>query len=140
MAHTHSPEQQESISTTDRRILLELAEQSIRHGLATGRPQPVDPATYSRELQARRASFVTLERKGNLRGCIGHLEAVEPLVQDVAENAFAAAFRDPRFPPLAENEMGDLDIHISVLTPATPMHFTSEQDLLRQIQPGIDGL
>ena len=87
-----------------------------------------------------RASFVTLHRQGELRGCIGHLEGVQPLVVDVAENAFAAAFRDPRFPPLAEPELAGLALHISVLTPATELEFESEQDLVAQLRPGIDGL
>ena len=124
----------------DRRLLLNLARDSIRHGLQQGRPLPVEVEAYPVTLQARRASFVTLNRNGALRGCIGHLEAIQPLVADVAENAFAAAFRDPRFPPLAAAELDDLEIHISVLTPATPMRFSSEQDLLQQLRPGEDGL
>lgn len=87
-----------------------------------------------------RATFVTLEIGGALRGCIGVLEAIRPLVVDVARNAFAAAFEDPRFPRLTRAELPRLDIHISVLTPPEPMHFDSEADLLRQIRPGIDGL
>ncbi len=59
---------------------------------------------------------------------------------DVVENAFASAFKDPRFPPLAAAEFDDLEIHISVLSPATPMMFSSEADLLRQLRPGVDGL
>lgn len=140
MALTHSPEQPGSISRPERHTLLELAEASIRHGLKRGRSSTVDPLTYPTKLQARQACFVTLERNGNLRGCIGHLEAIQPLVQDVVENAFAAAFRDPRFPPLSEAEMVGLEIHISVLTPATPLEFSSEQDLISRIRPGIDGL
>jgi AmmeMemoRadiSam system protein A len=140
MALTHSPEPSDSLSRTARRTLLERAEASIRHGLVAGQPSTIDPFAYPAELQARRASFVTLNRNGNLRGCIGHLEAIQSLVQDVVENAFAAAFRDPRFPPLSEAEMTDLEIHISVLTPATPLEFSSEQDLVRRIRPGTDGL
>ena len=87
-----------------------------------------------------RATFVTLNKFGELRGCIGHLEAIQPLIADVAENAFNAAFRDPRFQPVTASEFGDLEVHISVLSPPEPMVFTSEADLLRQIRPGIDGL
>jgi len=65
---------------------------------------------------------------------------IQSLVEDVAENAWSAAFRDPRFPPLTAAELPGLGIHISVLTPPQPMHFTSEADLLRQIRPGVDGL
>jgi AmmeMemoRadiSam system protein A len=125
---------------TQRRTLLALARQSIAHGLEHGRALRVDPADYPAELQARRAAFVTLETKGALRGCIGHLEAIQPLVQDVAENAFAAAFRDPRFPPLEPSELDLLAIEISVLTPAQPVSFDSEEELLSLIEPGLDGL
>ncbi len=120
--------------------LLELAHASIRHGLDHGRPLSVRAKDFPEPLRAQRASFVTLERQGALRGCIGHLEAVEPLVQDVAKNAFAAAFRDPRFPPLAESELAELALHISVLTPSTELEFESEQDLIAKLRPGIDGL
>ena len=75
-----------------------------------------------------------------LRGCIGTLEACRPLAEDVSRNAWAAAFRDPRFPPLQESELAGLDIHISVLSEAEPVTFGSEQDLLGRIRPGVDGL
>jgi len=128
------------IAPIHRRVLLETARRSIAHGLETGRPLKVDPRDYDPELQRLRATFVTLNKEGELRGCIGHLEAVQPLIADVAENAFNAAFRDPRFPPLSAAEFDRIEIHISVLSPPEPMSFTSEADLLRQIRPGIDGL
>lgn len=121
-------------------LLLDLARASIRHGLDEGRPLKVTLAGLAAELVVPRASFVTLEKGGRLRGCIGSLEAWRPLVVDVAENAFAAAFRDPRFPPLRGDEAGDLAIHLSLLTPAVAMVFSSEADLLAQLQPGVDGL
>jgi len=94
----------------------------------------------SDELMEDRATFVTLTLDGNLRGCIGMLEACRPLAEDVAENAVAAAFHDPRFPPLSRDEFDDLKISISVLSPPEEMSFSSEADLLSQIRPGIDGL
>jgi len=100
----------------------------------------VDPGAFPAALRAERACFVTLKRHGELRGCIGHLEACAPLVCDVVENAFSAAFRDPRFAPLTPPELEDLEIHISVLTPAEPIAFDSEAELLRQIRPFVDGL
>jgi uncharacterized protein len=124
----------------ERRTLLQVARDSIRHGLDEGRALPVRPEDYPERLRAVRAAFVTLHRKGQLRGCIGHLEAVQALVRDVAENAWSAAFRDPRFPPLAAREMEGLQLHISVLTPPQPLTFRSEADLLGQIRPGRDGL
>lgn len=124
----------------DKNILLDIARQSIRHGLDTGHPLRPETQQYSEALQQQRATFVTLNINHQLRGCIGTLEAYQPLVNDVADHAYAAAFKDPRFAPLSKDEEALLDIHISILTPAEPMQFTSEQDLLRQIQPGIDGL
>lgn len=121
-------------------ILLELARSSIRQGLQSGRPLTVILEGLAAELIVLRASFVTLEKDGRLRGCIGSLEAWRPLAVDVAENAYAAAFRDPRFPPVRENEVDDLEIHLSLLTPAVAMSFTSEADLLTQLRPGVDGL
>lgn len=122
------------------RALLAVAEGSIRHGLDHGTWWRIDPGDYPEPLRAPRATFVTLEREGELRGCIGTLEPVRPLVEDVAYNAFAAAFSDPRFPPLRPPELAGMDLHISVLSPAEPMAFSSEADLVEQIRPGIDGL
>ena len=123
-----------------RRTLLELARRSIANGLREGRALAAHAGDFGDTLQAKRAAFVTLKEGERLRGCIGHLQAVQPLVQDVAENAFAAAFRDPRFPPLQPDEFDGVRIEISVLSPPEPMRFTSEQDLLAQIRPGRDGL
>lgn len=128
------------LDPADRSALLTLARQSIEYGLAHGSALDLDPVAYPASLQAQRAAFVTIETRGVLRGCIGHLEAIQPLVRDVAENAFAAAFRDPRFPPLARRELENLAIEISVLTPAEPLSFTSEEELLTLIEPGRDGL
>lgn len=86
------------------------------------------------------AVFVTLTQQGRLRGCIGSLEAHRPLGEDVVANARAAAFRDPRFPPLTAAELGLTRIEVSLLTPAEPLAFTDEADALRQLRPGIDGL
>jgi uncharacterized protein len=129
-----------SLTNEQQQTLLKIAKDSIQHGLTTGTPLSVNLADYSAELTLQRATFVTLEKHQQLRGCIGMLTAVRPLIEDVADNAFSAAFRDPRFPPVAANELDELEIHISILTPSEPMIFTSEADLLSQIQPDIDGL
>jgi AmmeMemoRadiSam system protein A len=100
--------------------------------------RPCQPNSASRV--PRSSTFVTLHLDGQLRGCIGSLEAHRPLAEDVAANAFAAAFRDPRFPPVSRAEAARLALEISVLSPAEPMHFRSEADLLAQLRPGIDGL
>jgi AmmeMemoRadiSam system protein A len=121
-------------------LLHRIAREAVEYGLRKGGHLPVDASRYPRPLREPGASFVTLKKHGELRGCIGSLEAYRPLVEDVAHNAYAAAFSDPRFTPLSEAELIDVEFHISVLTPAVQMYFESEADLLRQIQPGIDGL
>ena len=129
-----------TLDAAARRLLLEVAWESIRHGLAVGAPLQPNPAAYPDVLRAPRAAFVTLHHHGALRGCIGHLEASQALVLDVADNAFAAAFRDPRFGRLEPWELQDLELDCSVLTPAEPMVFEDEPDLLRQLRPAVDGL
>ena len=130
-----------TIPEPDRRLLLEVARRSIRHGLDRGRPLSVDPDEYPDSLRPVAATFVTLEDRAGLRGCIGRLEATRPLVEDVADNAYSAAFRDPRFPPLREDEWAaGLDVHISVLTPPEPLSVVNEEDLLAVLRPGKDGL
>ncbi|MEW5972669.1 MAG: AmmeMemoRadiSam system protein A, partial [Pseudomonadota bacterium] len=89
---------------------------------------------------AERACFVTLNLEQRLRGCIGNLQPIQPLVRDVAENAFNAAFRDPRFAPLHPAELDALDIHISILGLPEIIAAGSEQELLGQLRPGRDGL
>lgn len=128
------------LNKKNQRILLDLAYQSIQTGLETGQPLSINLRDYPFELSQQRATFVTLEKSKQLRGCIGMLEAVFPLAEDVCENAFSAAFKDPRFPKLEASELAEIVIHISILSPAEEMHFTSEQDLITQIRPNIDGL
>lgn len=122
------------------RILLDLARASIRHGLDRGGPIGVDLASMPRELRAPRATFVTLERGGRLRGCMGRLKASRPLVVDIAGNAFSAAFLDDRFPPVAAFEVDALELHLSLLSLPEPIVFASEADLAAQLVPGRDGV
>lgn len=123
-----------------REVLLDTARASIRHGLDKRSPLAVNPQSFPEALREKRATFVTLEKQGHLRGCIGMLEATRPLIVDISENAYAAAFEDPRFPPVGEKELDRLEIHLSILTPPVPIDFTDEADLLSQIEPGKDGL
>jgi len=127
-------------NSKEKQILLKVADDAIKHGLATHKILPIKLGDYPEKLQALGASFVTLEINQQLRGCIGTLEAYQPLIQDVAQNAYAAAFRDPRFDPLTIEEYPNITKHISILSPSSPMFFTSEDDLLRQIRPNVDGL
>lgn len=128
------------LAEDEKQDLLDIAWQSVKHGLEHGRALKVDPKDFTDALQAHGACFVTLHRLGQLRGCIGSLEAYRPLVTDVAEHAFDAAFHDPRFPALRADEYDSLELEISILTPPESMHFSSEQDLLDQVRPGVDGL
>lgn len=128
------------LEESDKKQLLNLAAASVKYGLEHHTPLPVNPADYPPALQQIRASFVTLTINQQLRGCLGTLEAHCPLVADVIENAFAAAFRDPRFNPLQESEYHQLQYHISILNPPRPMQFDSEADLIARLRPGIDGL
>ncbi len=128
------------VSPLDGRTLLHTASDAIAHGLRTGQPMTLDLAPFTPSLQQPGACFVTLKIHGQLRGCIGSLQAHQPLIMDVAKNAFSAAFCDPRFPPVSIGEQALLQVHLSVLSAALPLKFESEADLLNQIRPGVDGL
>ena len=101
------------------------------------------PATATADLPAlhdKGATFVTLTQRGELRGCIGSLEAWRPLRDDVEDNARNAAFRDPRFDPLDADELPLTRVEVSLLTPAEAMTFSSEADALAQLRPNVDGV
>jgi AmmeMemoRadiSam system protein A len=129
-----------TLSEEAQRMLLAVARESIAQGIESGHPLRLDPLSYDPELQEVRASFVTLHLCGQLRGCMGALEASRSLVGDVAHTAFSAAFRDPRFSPVVASELEALEISISVLSQPEEMTIQSEADLLQQMRPGIDGL
>ncbi len=120
------------LSVADQELLFRVARDSIQAHLKGDRP--VLPQTTSPVFSQPCGVFVTLNRQGRLRGCIGYLDAVKPLLESVQEMAVAAAFRDPRFPPLREEELADLDIEISVLSPMRQIKDIEE------IQVGRDGL
>ena len=117
-------------------VLLAHARAAITEHL-TGRrlPRPEDP-----RLDEPGATFVTLTEEGELRGCIGSVRAQRPLRQDIAENAIAAATRDPRFPPVTPDELPLIRIEVSLLSPLEFLEFRDEEALLAQLRPGIDGL
>ena len=133
-----------SLPDVDKKQLHQLALDSIQYSLDKGSSERFESTlvihSFSEALQQHRASFVTLQINHELRGCIGTLEAYQPLVIDVVQNARSAAFHDPRFNPLSKSELPLLETHISVLSVPEPMDFVSEKDLLQQIRPGIDGL
>ena len=123
-----------------RQQLLYLARSAILHALGGGGELNIQLQHYHPDLRAKRSSFVTLQCQGKLRGCVGSLVATRMLVLDVANNAAAAAFKDRRFKPLRQKEFADLDVHISVLSPARPLPVKSRQELLEKLRPGVDGL
>ena len=128
------------LTDQQKEILRQVALDSIAMGLEEG--HPLNPAleAYPEAVREPGAVFVTLKREGRLRGCIGSLTARRPLVEDVADNAYGAAFRDPRFPPLIPEEAVDLELHISLLTPPEPFPVRDREDLLERLRPGEDGL
>lgn len=91
-------------------------------------------------LQEQRATFVTLTKAGQLRGCIGSLQPHRSLLDDIRANAHAAAFSDPRFKPLAAEEYNLTSVEVSLLSPLSPMPVNDEADALAQMQPGVDGI
>ncbi|MBW2109299.1 MAG: AmmeMemoRadiSam system protein B, partial [Deltaproteobacteria bacterium] len=129
----------DQVSRNDRKALLTLARSAIEHRLVDG-ARVKRPESGSAVLRENRGCFVTLHKSGQLRGCIGTIEPLSPLVECVEENARNAAFRDPRFPPLTEVELPDIDIEISVLTVPKRIAFKDGEDLKRQLRPGIHGV
>lgn len=116
--------------------LLPIARAAISNALG----QPLTAAEDAIWLQESGACFVTLTQQGQLRGCIGTLEARRSLIVDVKANAVNAAMHDPRFRPLTVAELTVTAIEVSVLSPTQPMRFESEADALAQIRPGIHGV
>jgi AmmeMemoRadiSam system protein A len=128
----------ETAEVTDQQgsTLPTLARQAVAEALGEGRLLAPDEGWLFRP----GATFVTLTRGGALRGCIGSLYAVRPLLDDLAANARAAAFADPRFPPLTAEELPSTRFEVSLLTPPRPLAVAGEEDLLDRLVPGVDGL
>ncbi len=129
-----------SLTRQEQEILLSLAREAITRAVHRREPPPVQLEQLPPALQQHGASFVTLTRYGELRGCIGSLEAIRPLALDVQENALAAALHDPRFPPLGPDELDDVRVEISVLSPSVRLEYDGPEDLIAKLRPGIDGV
>ena len=123
----------------DAATLLELARDSVHHGLEHGRPLAAGKALAG-PLTQPGACFVSLHLGDELRGCIGRTEASPRLVDQLLDNAFAAAFRDPRFPPLKRDELARLSFEVHLLTPLAPLPFAGLADLHARLRRGVDGL
>jgi AmmeMemoRadiSam system protein A len=128
------------LTTEERHMLLKLAREAITRAVHRQEPPSVDLDAVSEILRRDGTCFVTLTKRGGLRGCIGSLEARRPLVLDVRENAIAAAFHDPRFPPVHPDELDELRVEISVLSAPEPLSYDGPDDLIAKLRPGVDGV
>jgi uncharacterized protein len=129
-----------SLTNEEKRILLKLAREAMEHGV-TGKSLPaLDRNGLTPNLLEQGASFVTLTINTELRGCIGALEAYQPLVEDVREHAIAAALEDPRFPPVEPAELNRIRLEISRLTAPLPLEYSSAEDLIKKLKPHVDGV
>ncbi len=128
------------LSEEERQILLRLAREALERGVRGLPLPPLDWQNLPPRLREPGASFVTLTRNGRLRGCIGALEATQPLAEDVREHAIAAALHDPRFPPVTPEELPDIRLEVSYLTPLEPLSYRTPEELIRKLRPGVDGV
>lgn len=130
------------LSSNEKAILLKVARDSIQNYLHRKPLEKIDLNQHSARLTTIGASFVTLTTipEKNLRGCIGALEAYQPLILDVQEHAIAAAFEDYRFSPVTSSELSKIQIEISRLTEPILLEYESTEELLAKLKPGIDGL
>lgn len=139
-AYTLEPADEARLTDAERRQLLDAAHNALEHVVRTGRPPEVAVESFPMPLRALRKTFVTLEIDGALRGCIGTIQPVNPLVRDVVQNTYKSAMQDPRFGPLTADELPKVTVTVSILSHDRPMEIADEADLLRQIRPGTDGL
>lgn len=120
-----------------RKILLDLARKTIAAKFSN---KNYELDLIPPEFQEKRGVFVTLHKHGELRGCIGYIFPIKSVYEGVKENALNAAFHDPRFPPLRKEELPELKIEISVLTPPKKLEYKDEADLVKKLCPEIDGV
>jgi AmmeMemoRadiSam system protein A len=130
----------DQLTDGEKHILLRLAREAMEHGIHGKKLPPLDHNSITPRLSENGASFVTLTIHGELRGCIGALEAHQPLVDDVREHAIAAALEDPRFRPVDETELDRIKIEVSCLTVPHPLEYSSNTDLLAKLRPHVDGV
>ncbi len=126
-----------TISEQQGKELLSLARRTIAGRLGKFDDSPQEKHNV---FQENRGTFVTLKKKGALRGCIGNIEATRAIEDGVISNAISAAFHDARFSPLTEDELKEVDISISILTPVKELSYSDADDLCAQLRPGVDGV
>lgn len=121
-------------------IMLLLAWQSIAHGLKHGAPISINVDDYPEELRQPAACYIMLKLGQQPRGCVGSVEAIRPLGEDIAENAFAAAFCDRHFAPLSADEFSNTEISILLLSELEALPCQNEEELINALRPNVDGL
>lgn len=124
----------------EKQMLLRIAREAIENRARNRSLPPLEKESLTSGLKENGASFVTLTIHDNLRGCIGALEAYQPLAEDVREHAIAAAFEDPRFPPVSEAELERIHIEVSRLTEPEELRYADSDDLLAKLRPYVDGV
>ncbi len=129
-----------ALSNAHGRLLLQVARAAISNTLGPSMALPDPEGQTADVLHAPGASFVTLNQHGELRGCIGSLQAHRPLFADIQTNAIGAALHDPRFAPLTLRELDITTVEVSVLSAMQPLRFESESHALAQLRAGMDGL
>ena len=130
----------DKLTTEEKQTLLRLARQALELGVRGEKLPPLDWSLFSPRLKEEGASFVTLTVNGDLRGCIGALEARQPLAEDVREHAIEAALQDYRFRPVQTAELGRIRIEVSWLTAPVRLDYASPEDLLKKLRPHVDGV
>lgn len=130
----------EQLSSEERCLLLMLARQAIEKVVRNEALEALDHKSLPEVLRKPGVTFVTLTKNGELRGCVGALDAYQSLAEDVREHAIAAALQDFRFPPVQAEELQEIRIEISRLTPPFPLDYSSPEELPSRLQPGIDGV
>lgn len=128
------------LSVEEKQTLLLLARRSMESAVRGQLPPTLDLAVLSGRLKTDGASFVTLTLQGELRGCIGTLEARQPLALDVCEHSITAALHDPRFLPVTEDELKWITIEVSRLTAPQELHYASSDELISVLRPHVDGV
>jgi AmmeMemoRadiSam system protein A len=130
----------DQLTLEERLLLLEQARHSLESGVRVLPLAPLRLEDFPPKLRQPGVTFVTLTINHKLRGCVGALEAYQPLIEDVREHALAAALNDFRFPPVTPDELENILIEISRLTAPQPLEYNGPDDLLNKMRPGIDGV